>query len=98
MSQTSDPILQIKDIAKIYPGEGKSTTVLDDLSLDVYKEFLCIVGPSGCGKSTLLRIIDGLDTPTSGQVLFHAQPITSPSPTIGGIFQTLALIPWNTGL
>src|SRR5437660_5271895 len=98
LSQTSEPILQIKDIAKIYPGEGKSTTVLDHLSFDVYKEFLCIVGPSGCGKSTLLRIIDGLDKPTSGQVLFHGQPITSPSPKIGVIFQTFDLIPWKTVL
>src|SRR5437879_12648580 len=98
LSQASEPILQIKDIAKIYPGEGKSTTVLDHISFDVYKEFLCIVGPSGCGKSTLLRIIDGLDKPTSGQVLFHGQPITSPSPKIGVIFQTFALIPWKTVL
>src|SRR5437899_5886568 len=98
MSQSSEPILQIKKIAKIYPGEGKSTTVLDHLSFDVYKEFLCIVGPSGCGKSTLLRIIDGLDSPTTGQVLFHGLPITTPSPKIGVIFQTFALIPWKTVL
>jgi len=98
LSQPPEPILQIKDITKIYPGEGKSTTVLDHISFDVYKEFLCIVGPSGCGKSTLLRIIDGLDKPTSGQVLFHAHPITSPSPKIGVIFQTFALIPWKTVL
>ena len=98
MSQPSNPILRIKDITKIYPGEGKSTTVLDNISFDVYKEFLCIVGPSGCGKSTLLRIIDGLDKPTSGQVVFHDQAITSPSPKIGVIFQTFALIPWKTVL
>src|SRR5437870_10545568 len=98
MSQTSEPILKIKDIAKIYPGEGQGTTLLDHLSFDVYKEFLCIVGPCGCSKSTLLRIIDGLDTPTSGQVLFHGLPITSPSPKIGVIFQTFALIPWKTVL
>src|SRR2546428_11261409 len=98
LSQPSEPILQIKDITKIYPGEGKSTTVLDHISWDVYKEFLCIVGPSGCGKSTLRRIIDGLDSPTTGQGLFHGQPITTPSPKIGVIFQTFALIPWKTGL
>jgi NitT/TauT family transport system ATP-binding protein len=83
---------------KAYPGEEKPTTVLDHLSFDVPKEFLCIVGPSGCGKSTLLRIIDGLDKPTSGQVLFHGQPITSPNLKIGVIFQTFALIPWKTVL
>ncbi len=98
MSNPSEPVLQIKDIAKIYPGEVKDTTVLDHISFDVYKEFLCIVGPSGCGKSTLLRIIDGLDKPTSGEVLFHGQPITSPSPRVGVVFQTFALIPWKTVL
>ncbi len=98
MSQSSQPLLEIKDVAKVYPGEGKSTTVFEDISFTVYKEFLCIVGPSGCGKSTLLRIIDGLDQPTSGRVLFHGQPITAPSPKIGVIFQTFALIPWKTVL
>src|SRR6266536_6200498 len=98
MSQPSNPILRNKDITKIYPGECKSITVLDNISFDVYKEFLCIVGPSGCVKSTLLRILDGLDKPTSGQVVFHDQPITSPSPKIGVIFQTFALIPWKTVL
>ena len=98
MSQPSQPIVQIRDITKIYPGEGKSTTVLDHISFDVYKEFLCIVGPSGAGKSTLLRIIDGLDKPSGGEILFHGQPITAPNPKIGVVFQTFALIPWKTVL
>jgi NitT/TauT family transport system ATP-binding protein len=98
LSKTSEPILEIKDLAKIYPGEGKSTTVLDHISFNVYKEFLCIVGPSGCGKSTMLRIIDGLDKASSGEVLFHGQPVTGPSPKMGVVFQTFALIPWKTVL
>jgi len=86
-------------VVKTYPGEGHANTiVLNHLSFDVHKEFVCIVGPSGCGKSTLLRIIDGLDKPTSGQVLFHGQPVSTPSPKIGVIFQTFALIPWKTVL
>jgi len=58
-------------------------------------EFLCIVGPSGCGKSTLLRILDGLDLPTSGQVLVKGEQVTAPSPKISMIFQTFALLPWK---
>lgn len=96
--QTSNPLLEVKDITKVYPGEGKNVTVLDHISFNVQKEFLCIVGPSGAGKSTLLRIMDGLDTPTSGQVLFHGQPVLKPNPKIGVIFQTFALIPWKTVL
>ncbi len=99
MSTQSGPIIQVVDLSKAFPGEeGKNTTVLDQISFQVGKEFLCIVGPSGCGKSTLLRIIDGLDHPTSGQVLFHGKPVIGPNPKIGVIFQTFALIPWKTVL
>ncbi|HEX4919505.1 MAG TPA: ABC transporter ATP-binding protein [Candidatus Bathyarchaeia archaeon] len=99
LGQSSEIFLEVKDIVKTYPGEEHTNTVvLNHLSFNIYKEFVCIVGPSGCGKSTLLRIIDGLDKPTSGQVLFHGKPVTSPSPKIGVIFQTFALIPWKTVL
>ena len=98
MSIPSQPILEIKNLTKAYVNDGKSTTVLDNISFQVPTQFLAIVGPSGCGKSTMLRIIDGLDVPTSGEVLFHGQSITSPSRKIGVIFQTFALIPWKTVL
>ncbi len=96
---TPEPIIQVVNLTKAFPGEeGRNTTVLDGISFEVGREFLCIVGPSGCGKSTLLRIIDGLDQPTGGQVLFNGKPIAGPSPKIGVIFQTFALIPWKTAL
>src|SRR5213594_3721102 len=98
MSDSTEPILEIKNLTKTYFNEGKSITVLDNISFQVPKEFLAIVGPSGCGKSTMLRIMDGLDRPTSGEVLFHGKPVLSPSPKIGVIFQTFALIPWKTVL
>ncbi len=98
MSGFTAPILEIKNLTKTYVNDGKSTTVLDDISFQVPNEFLAIVGPSGCGKSTMLRIIDGLDFPTGGEVLFHGQPVSAPSRKIGVIFQTFALIPWKTVL
>jgi len=98
VSTSTEPILDIRDLTKTYVNDGKSTTVLDHISFQVPTQFLAIVGPSGCGKSTMLRIMDGLDIPSSGEVLFHGQPVTAPSRKIGVIFQTFALIPWKTVL
>jgi putative lysine transport system ATP-binding protein len=52
--------------------------VLRDINLSVKKgEVLSIIGASGSGKSTMLRCINLLETPTSGQVLYHGQDITA---------------------
>lgn len=63
--------IQINDISKIY-GEGENRVVaLAHASLTIESgDFISIMGPSGSGKSTLLHIINGLDAPTSGQVLY----------------------------
>jgi NitT/TauT family transport system ATP-binding protein len=55
-------------------------------------EFVAIVGPSGCGKSTLLKAVAGLVPLTSGSVAFSGGPETR----VGFVFQTDALLPWNT--
>ena len=52
-------------------------TVLRDINLSVSKgEVLSIIGASGSGKSTMLRCINLLETPTSGQILYHGKDIT----------------------
>ncbi len=92
-------IIEIQNVSKTFPTDKTKILVLDDVSFSVGKEeFLCIVGPSGCGKSTLLRMIAGLDTPTSGRILFNGQPIKGPSPKITVVFQLFGLLPWKTAL
>ena len=76
---------------------GAEVQALDDVSLRVDEnDFVCIVGPSGCGKSTLLRIIAGLETADTGQVVFRDRLVTRPDPEIGMVFQEYSLFPWLT--
>jgi multiple sugar transport system ATP-binding protein len=62
-------------------------------------EFLVLLGPSGCGKTTLLRMIAGLETPTSGDVLIDGKVVTELPPrsrNIAMVFQSYALYPHLT--
>ena len=73
------------------------TAVLHDISLDVADgEFVSLVGQSGCGKSTLLRIIAGLETPDSGDILIDGTSVLESAPkdrNIAMVFQDYALYP-----
>ncbi|WP_137937634.1 sulfate/molybdate ABC transporter ATP-binding protein [Chitinivorax sp. B] len=70
-------------------------TALQDINLDIQTgELLALLGPSGCGKTTLLRIIAGLETPDSGQILFHGEDTTDThvrERQVGFVFQHYAL-------
>ena len=74
---------------------AREVAALDDVSFSVRQgEFLVIIGPSGCGKSTLLTLLAGLETPTSGTILYNGDPITGPDSDRSLIFQQPSLLPW----
>ncbi|MDD5474664.1 MAG: ABC transporter ATP-binding protein [Candidatus Methanoperedens sp.] len=90
-------LAEIKNVSKTYETDSNKISVLDDINFSVEdNDFICIVGPSGCGKSTLLRIIVGLEKPTSGEVFFKGEVISSDNPKVAMVFQNFALFPWLT--
>ena len=86
----------IKEVSKVYPGITE-TRSLENINLTIRDgEFLCILGPSGCGKSTLLEILAGLQQPTGGAIFFDQEPLKTPNPKLGFVFQDPSLYPWRT--
>ena len=87
--------LEVKGLTKRFESSRGAITALDNLSFNVHKrEFTCVIGPSGCGKSTLVRILAGLETATSGEVLVDGKAVSGPSPNRGMVFQGYTLFPW----
>ena len=76
------------------------TTILHGIDLRFEDgEFIVFVGPSGCGKSTLLRVISGLESPTSGDILIDGINVNAVSAAHRGcamVFQSYALYPHMT--
>jgi len=74
----NDIILKIENLSKYYQMGDVTVKALEDASFEVSKgEFIVILGPSGSGKSTLLNIMGGMDTPSSGNVYFNEELLTS---------------------
>jgi len=91
--------VRFQQVSKTYPPRrgGEPVEVLRKLDLSIEDgEFLVLVGPSGCGKSTLLRLLAGLETPTSGEILVGDRPVTGLRPAkrdVAMVFQSYALYP-----
>src|ERR1700760_4110551 len=95
MAEATVPILQMKNVGKIYAQNGRAIEALRGANLTVKKgEFICLIGASGCGKSTLLRMAAGLEAATSGDVLMWGVPIKGPGRSRGMVFQDYGLFPW----
>ena len=68
-----DRILEIRHLSKTFG----TNLVLKDIDFSVSSgDVTCIIGASGSGKSTLLRCINMLETPTTGEILYHEKDIT----------------------
>src|ERR1700731_4456565 len=91
-------VVQTRDLTKVFK-EGQLGAV-NHVNLETREgEFLVFLGPSGSGKTTLLRMIAGLETPTSGEILIGGQVVNRLSPRerrIAMVFQSYALYPHLT--
>ena len=87
----------LKDLRKMYDNH---TEAVCSINLEIpHNEFLALVGPSGCGKSTTLRMIAGLESITSGDVIIGDRIVNSDQPKdrdIAMVFQNYALYPHMT--
>ena len=97
------PLIEFRDVYKIYPMGDTEVRAIDGISMTVYPgEFLAIVGQSGSGKSTCMNIMGCLDVPTSGQYLLDGKDVSHMADDeqaeirnkkLGFIFQQYNLIP-----
>lgn len=91
-------ILEVKGLCKDFmTPQGEKVTALKEINFEVKRrEFVTVIGPSGCGKSTLIRILAGLETQSSGEVLLDGRTVSGPGPDRGMVFQGYTLFPWLT--
>jgi putative ABC transport system ATP-binding protein len=89
------PLYQLVDVSLAIDG----ATILDDVSLVIPDRGITVLlGPSGAGKSMLLRLLNRLEVPTGGEVLFRGEPVATLDPLalrrrVGMVFQRPAPFP-----
>jgi putative ABC transport system ATP-binding protein len=96
-------VFQTRGLTKVYRTGAVEVQALRGIDLEILEsEMLVLLGPSGSGKSTLLNILGGLDTPTSGDVVFRGQVLSLMNDRaltlyrrnhVGFVFQFYNLIP-----
>ncbi len=98
-------LIEIEGLSKLYPGGVRA---LEDVGCSVEPgEWLAVMGPSGSGKTTLVNLLGGLDTATSGRILFDWIELGGLTPAeytrfrtekVGFVFQQFHLVPYLTAL
>jgi putative ABC transport system ATP-binding protein len=96
------PILELRDVQKIYGTPANPLHVLKDVNLKIDEgEYVAVIGPSGSGKSTLLNILGCLDIPSGGEYLLAGENVASfddrrlslvRNTRIGFVFQSFHLV------
>ena len=96
-------LLRLESVGRTYWMGEVAVEVLKGISMSVPRgQFLAIVGPSGSGKTTILNLIGGLDSPTTGSLMFGEQDLTTATAReltryrrdqIGFVFQFYNLVP-----
>lgn len=103
MEEKKVPVIQVKDLYKIYRVGDEKVRALNGVDFSIYKgEFCSIVGTSGSGKSTLLNMLAGLEKPTKGEIVIAGEHMEQKTENqlvrfrrehIGFIFQSFNLMP-----
>ena len=95
--------ISIRHLTKAFPSrvkKGAPVIAVNDMNIEIPSgKLIGLLGPSGCGKSTTLFMLSGLESPTSGQILFDEQDVTTLAPErrgIGLVFQNYSLYPHMT--
>lgn len=92
MRSNDIPLVRFGGLSKRY---GDGPLVLEDIDMEVRRgEFVSLIGPSGCGKSTLLKLIAGLSSVTSGDLVVDGMTPENAREEVFFVFQEANLLPW----
>jgi putative ABC transport system ATP-binding protein len=104
----AEPLIEVRDLWRVYELEGSSVTALRDVSLDVARgESVAIMGASGSGKSTFMNVLGCLDRPTRGVYRLAGRDVAETSADqraeirnreLGFVFQSFNLLPRTSAL
>lgn len=95
---TTEAALEVRSITKVFElARDSSVTAVQDVNFVVESNSICVLlGPSGCGKSTILRMMAGLETPTSGDIMIGGRTVEGPGKDRGMVFQAYTSFDWLT--